>query len=190
MKKKNLKKIIWILIISIIIILYVLSYLSFIRINDIDAGAYWGHNFNNSIREQIQEKVTCIKLHLNSLFIRKGDTYKNITFLDKDSIQHEMDIKFNWDNSITIYNDTSEFNLYVDRVTFDEKIRFIDESNPYKPLCSVDSFFIGFNIYDKNNNYIVVYRQSEKMYYGKHRIGFEVQINGDSFYTGTRHFNY
>lgn len=183
-----------IIVVTTIVLIHLLSifflcYLPFVQMKDIDTIEQTGY-LDDSMDDNIWEFITRLQIYPHCWFIHKGDTYKDITFIDKDSTQYNMNIKFNWDNSITVQNDTSEFNLYVNSITFDERIYLIDKNNPYKIPYSADSFFIGFNIYDKNNNYIVVYKQSEKMYYGKHRIGFEVQINGDSFYTGTRHFNY
>lgn len=183
-----MKKIIacFIIVFIHLLAIFILCYMPFVQMNQIDT---W-EQIGSCKDDKILNCITLLKIYPHCWFIHMGDSYNDITFFDKDGTQYKMDIKFNWDNSITVYNDTSEFNLFVNRVEYVDGIWFLAPNDPYKPPCSSDLYFIGVNMFDKNNNYIVVYKQSEKMYYGKHRIGFEVQINGDSFYTGTRHFNY
>jgi len=166
--------------------IFILCYLPFVQMNQIDT---W-EQIGSCKDDKILNCITLLKIYPHCWFIHKGDSYNDITFFDKDGTQYKMDIKFNWDNSITVYNDTSEFNLFVNRVEYVDGIWFLDPNDPYKPPCSSDLYFIGVNMFDKNNNYIVVYKQSIKMPYVNKRHGLKININDKIFCTGTRYFNY
>lgn len=173
--------------ITILIVIGVLCYWPFVQMENIDAEAYWGNHFDDSMHDRIQVQLTRFQLYPNCWFIHKGDMYSEIPLLDKNGIQYKMNISFNWDNSITISKATTKYNLHVDRIEISPQLYpFSDDDYPFKLHETDDSLFAVIAMYDKKNNEIDVYRQKSSMPYGGKRIGFRVKVDGNVFVTGVK----
>ena len=183
-----MKKIIACFIIVFIHLLsiFILCYMPFVQMNQIDT---W-EQIGSCKDDKILNYKTRLQLYPHCWFIHKGDTYTGIPLIDAKKIKQNANIKFNWDNSITINNDTSRFELYVNKVEIVDKSFYVDVNNPYKLPRSKDSLFIKVKLSDINNNSLTVYRQSNKMYYGRKRIGFLLKIDSIYFATGVCVFDY
>ena len=175
-----------------LIVIGVLCYWPFVQMDNIDAEAYWGNHFDDSMDERIQVQLTRFKLYPNCWFIHKGDMYTDIPLLDKNDNQYKMDIRFNWDNSVTISKATTKYNLHVNRIEIAPQLfPFSDDDYPFKLHETDDSLFAVVAMYDEKNNEIDVYRQKNSMPYGGRRVGFRIKIDGEVYATGARErFNY
>lgn len=181
MKKKWLP---FVATISIAII--VLCYWPFVQIKDIDAEEFLRTHIDNSLDGKTRELLTRLELYKSCWFIHKGNLYSDIPFIDNDSIhKHKMDIKFNWDNSVTISENTSKYNLHVSRVLIAPLLfPFSDIDYPLKHHDNRDSLFVGIYMSDGKKNEIAIYRQKSSMPYGGRRVGFRIKINGKAYLTG------
>ena len=94
-----------------------------------------------------------------------------------------MDIKFNWDNSVTISQRTHQYNLYVDRIEIKTQM-FPYYEYVFEQHETEDSLFVGIYMYDKKKNEIAIYRQNSMMPYKGKRVAFRINIEGKVFETG------
>ena len=152
---------------------------------NIDTEAYWGNHFDDSMHDRIQVQMTRFQLYPNCWFIHKGDLYTDIPFYDKNNVQQKMNIKFNWNNSITISKGTSSFDIHVNRIDIKTKM-FPYQEYVFEKHETEDSLFVGIYMYDKKKNEIAVYRQKSMMPYGGKRVGFHIKVDGEVFETGTK----
>ena len=178
MKKTNFKKIV--LIIALSIILIVLGggcYWPFIQFKNINVAWSVGRS-NGSMHDKTLEFITRIQQYPSCWFIHKGDKYTNIPLLENDTIPvRKVDIRFNWDNSITITEGINRFDLHVNKVEiWPELFPFSDNDYPLKMHENDDSLFAGILMSDNNNSDIVIYRQKSAMPYKGKRVGFRINI--------------
>ena len=171
----------------LLIAICVLCFLPFVQMENIDAEAYWGNHFDDSMHDRIQVQLTRFQLYPNCWFIHKGDTYKDIPLHDENNIQQKMSIKFNWDNSVTISKGSHTYDLRVDSVVIKSKM-FPYDDYIFKQHETDDSLFVGIYMYDKKENEIAVYRQKSMMPYVGKRVGFSIIIDGKVFETGVKDF--
>lgn len=190
MMKSGLK--IRILIVIVLIVVCTVCYWPFVQMKTICVEVNLGSHLDGSMHDKILEYITRLQLYPYSWSIHKGDSYTEIPFLDKDGIQQKRDIKFNWDNSITISEGTCKYELYVDSVVIETQLYpFSDDNYPFKLHETDDSLFTVVAMYDKNNNEIDVYRQKKSMPYKGKRVGFRLKIDGKVLVTGAKErFNY
>lgn len=172
-----------------------LFYWSFVQIKDIDAEEYLGGYLDESWHDKALELKLCLELYPSCRFIHKGDVYSDIPLFYGNSAPRKMTIKFNWDNSITISERTSSYNLHVARVVIKPQLfpfkpksyPAVYDSDDYYPLKhheTDDSLFVGVFLYDKNNNGIGIYRQKSMMPFGGRRYGFVISLDGKECLTG------
>lgn len=170
-----------------LIVISVLCYWPFVQMDNIDAEAYWGNHFDDSMHDRIQVQLTRFQLYPNCWFIHKGDMFTDIPLLDKNGIQYKMNIKFNWDNSVTISKATTIYNLHVNRIEIRPQLYpFSDDDYPYKLHETEDSLFSVVAMYDEKKNEIDIYRQKKTMPYNGKRIGFRLKIDGKVLVTGAK----
>lgn len=186
MKTNGFKKIIVLgaSVISLIVIV-VLCYWPFVQMDNIDAEAYWGNHFDDSIHDRIQVQLTRFQLYPNCWFIHKGDTYTEIPLHDENNNQQKISIKFNWNHCVTIIKGSHTYDLRIDRVVVKSKM-FPYDDYIFKQHETDDSLFVGIYMYDKKKNEIAVYRQKSMMPYGGKRVGFRIKVDGKVFETGTK----
>ena len=103
-----------------------------------------------------------------------------------------MDIRFNWDNSVTISEGTNKFDLHVNRIWIEPMLYpFSDNDYPFKHHETYDSLFVGIFMIDNSKNEIDIYRQKSSMPYKGRRVGFRIVIDGKVYVTeGKERFNY
>ena len=155
----------------------------------------WGSRFDGSMYETILRFHTCVQLYPNCWFIHKGDVYSEIPLLYGNSAPDTVDIRFNWDNSITVSKDAYRYDLHVDSVVLKPELYpfkpklypDVYDSDDYYPLKyheTDDSLFAGVFFYDKYKNEITIYRQKSMIPYGGRRVGFFIRIDGKECLTG------
>ncbi|GEM_PF-2939463 len=185
MKKK------WLTIVATIsIAIIVLCYWPFVQLKEIDAEDYLRSHIDNSLDGKIRELLTRLELYKSCWFIHKGDIYSDIPFLflRNDTIHtQKMDIKFNWDNSVTINDGIKKIDLHVNRICIEPMLYpFSVHDYPLKLHETRDSLFVGIFMYDDKNNEIDVYRQKNTLPLGGRRVGFRFNIDGKVFVTGAK----
>ena len=196
MKRKYTRRIIWTTIFGIVLTTsFVLFYWPFVQMEDIDAENYFGSCLDDSWHDKGLELKLRLELYPSCWFIHKGDVYSDIPFHYGNSAPLTVDIRFNWDNSITVSKDAYRYDLHVDSVVLkSELFPFKPQSYPdvydpddYYPLKhheTDDSLFAGAFFYDKNKNEITIYRQKSMIPYGGRRVGFYIRIDGKEYLTG------
>jgi len=196
MKKKYLRMKIWAAVLCVVLTTsFVLFYWPFVRIKDICVDENWGSRFDGSMYETILRFHTCVQLYPNCWFIHKGYVYSEIPLLYGNSAPDTVDIRFNWDNSITVSKDAYRYDLHVDSVVLKPELYpfkpklypDVYDSDDYYPLKyheTDDSLFAGVFFYDKYKNEITIYRQKSMIPYGGRRVGFFIRIDGKECLTG------
>ena len=170
-----------------ILTLGIMCFISFVQLKDIDLFDHFGGYIGDSTDEKILKFKTRIELYPICWFIHKGDTYSDIPFLDLDSVPYRRSIKFNWDNSVTISEDSLKYDLYVKKVVIRPQLfPFSDDEYPYRLHETEDSLFLFFSMYDEKNNEIDIYRQNKSMPYKGKRVGFRIKIDGKVLVTGAK----
>ena len=195
--KKNYSRIkVWAAVLFVVLTTsFVLFYWPFVRIKDICVDENWGSRFDDSMYETILRFHTCVQLYPNCWFIHKGDVYSEIPLLYGNSAPDTVDIRFNWDNSITVSKDAYRYDLHVDSVVLKPELYpfkpklypDVYDSDDYYPLKyheTDDSLFAGAFFYDKYKNEITIYRQKSMIPYGGRRVGFFIRIDGKECLTG------
>ncbi len=194
MNKLKSKKIIWISVVTITFIaIILLCYIPFIQMKDMDVSRNVGFYFDNSFHDKLQEHLERLRIYPSCWFIHKGDIYSDIPFLYNDTIHtHKMDIKFNWDNSVTISEGDHKHDIHVNKVLIEPKLYpFSDNDYPFKHHETYDSLFVGIFMIDNSKNEIDIYRQKSSMPYKGRRVGFRIVIDGKVYVTeGKERFNY
>ena len=110
--------------------------------------------------------------------------------------KHTFNIKFNWDNSISISDNKKETILKIDSVDFQPTLAYGavfmgDRRFAFEPYAS-DEFFEGISFYDtqqKNDSIpysITLYRQQESLTNGPQRYAFELYLNNNHLSTGNK----
>ena len=196
MKKKFLRMKIWAAVLCVVLTTsFVLFYWPFVRIKDICVDENWGSRFDGSMYETILRFHTCVQLYPNCWFIHKGDVYSEIPLLYGNSAPDTVDIRFNWDNSITVSKDAYRYDLHVDSVVLKPELYpfkpklypDVYDSDDYYPLKyheTDDSLFAEVFFDDKYKNEITIYRQKSMIPYGGRRVGFFIRIDGKECLTG------
>lgn len=129
------------------------------------------------------------------LFLTKGSTYRNIPFhAEEDTTDVKFaDIRFNWDNTISLNFGDEKIEFEVDKVEITPETyrdttavetvgHFILTS--MDPPTSRDSLFNLIHFYDSSGNYFCIVRQTKAMVYGRQRVGFSFEMNGKYLKTG------
>lgn len=186
-KKNNIKILLMGGIAMTIIVLGIMCYLPFVQLKNIDVVENLGCHLDAFTHDKILGFKTRIQLYPYCWFIHKGDSYTDIPLLDLDSVSYRRSIKINWDNSITISDDSFKYVLHVRKVVISPQLfPFSDDDYPYKLHETEDSLFSVVAMYDEKNNEIDIYRQKESMPYKGKRVGFRLKINGKVLVTGTK----
>lgn len=189
MNKLKSKKIIWMAVVTIVLaVVFVFYYWPFVQKKDFVTGKYERSILDETYHDKTEDLFDFLEIYPLCWFIHKGDTYSDILFLYNDTIhKHKMDIRFNWDNSVTISEGTNKFDLHVNRIWIEPMLYpFSDNDYPFKHHETRDSLFVGVFMYDDKNNEIDVYRQKSTLPLGGRRVGFRISIDGKVFVTGAK----
>ena len=128
-----------------------------------------------------------------SLFLTKGTTYHNVPLHGAGSTDIKLaDIRFNWDNTISINTGDENIEFKVEKVDIIPETYYINSSvgvggfvlvEGTRPT-SKDSLFNAIWFSDSAGNSIGIERQTEALVYGRRRVGFSFDIDGKGFGTG------
>lgn len=134
--------------------------------------------------------------YCNILFLAKGTTFNNILCSGKDNTIYNVDIKFNWDNTISVHIDDKYYSIIVDSVCISPSLReafgvrqpipgsFISVDH----IASSDSAYMAVDFYDNKRNVINLFRQPESLPYEGQRYGFYLNLNNCVFKSGRNSF--
>lgn len=189
MKKFGLKKKKWMAVVTIALTaVFVFCYWPFVQMKDFVTEKYKRSILDETYHDNTEDFFDFIEIYPLCWFIHKGDTYSDIPFLYNDTIhKHKMDIKFNWDNSVTINDGINKFDLHVKRIWIEPMLYPLSVHDyPLKPHKTEDSLFVGIFMYDDKNNEIDILRQKRKKPLGGKRVGFRIIIDGKVFVTGAK----
>ena len=190
MKASRLKKILLLVASIFFIAVCLLCYLPFVQLRNIDLSEYFSGHFNIDTHDKIFGLKVRIQRYPDCWFIHKGDTYTDIPFHDEDSIQRNMNIKFNWDNTITISEGAYKYNINVDKVKITPGMYHPADTFSLIPETD-DSIFVGILFLDNKKNGIEVLRQKKTLPYRGRRIAFRIIENKKVYSTGKSSlFNY
>jgi len=190
MKASRLKKILLLVASIFFIAVCLLCYMPFVQLKDIDIEEYIGAHLNNSTDDKLFGLKTRIKLYQLSSFIHKGDTYTDIPFNDEERIQRIMNIRFNWNNTITISEGTYKYDINVDKIEIEPEMYHPADTFSLIPETD-DSIFVGILFLDNKKNGIEVLRQKKTLPYGGKRTAFRLIKDEKVYSTGKRSlFNY
>ena len=190
MKVSRLKKILLLVASIIFIAVCQLCYMPFVQLKDIDVEDYLGAHLNNSTYDQLYGLKSRIELYQISSFIHKGDAYTDIPFHDENGIQRIMNIKFNWNNTITVSKGSNKYDINVDKIEFEPEMYHPADEFSLIPETD-DSVFVGILFLDNKKNGIEVLRQKKTLPYGGRRIAFRIIENKKVYSTGKSSlFNY
>ena len=167
-----------------------LCYLPFVQLRDIDLSEYFSGHFDIDTHDKIFGLKVRIQRYPCCWFIHKRDTYTDIPFHGEDSIQRNMNIKFNWDNTITISEGAYKYNINVDKVKITPEM--YHPANEFSLIPETDdSIFVGILFLDNKKNGLEVLRQKKRLPYGGRRVAFRFVKDEKVYSTGTNSlFNY
>ena len=166
---------------------FVFCYWPFVQMKDFVMEKYNRSILDESYHDKAEDFVDYLEVYPSCWFIHKGDTYSDIPFIDGYLNKYKMDIKFNWDNSVTISEGTKKFDLHVNRIWIELMMYpFSVHDYPLKLHETEDSLFVGIFMYDDKNNEIDIYRQKSTLPLGGRRVGFRINIDGKIFVTGAK----
>ena len=121
-------------------------------------------------------------------------SFREIPCYSKDGSKHILDIKFNWDNSISISERDKTTTLHIDSIDFEESVSYstgYHVGNEYRfEIIPEDAFFESISFYDSKQEYdsipysITLYRQKRSLPNGPNRYGFKLYINKKRLISG------
>jgi len=141
-------------------------------------------------------------------YVHKGMSFREIPCYSGDGSKHILDIKFNWDNSISISERDKTTTLHIDSIDFEESLSYGIAhlvGNEYRfEIVPEDAFFESISFYDSKQicdsvSYMVcdskqrcdsvpymitLYRQKRSLPNGPRRYGFELYIDNQRLSTG------
>ena len=135
------------------------------------------------------------------IYVHKGMSFREIPCYSGDGSKHILDIKFNWDNSISISEKDHKTILHIDSVSYERKLsygigylvgnEYVFEDVPKETYFESISFYdckqicdsVPYSIYDSKQMcdsvpyMITLYRQKRSLPNGPKRYGFELYID-------------
>ena len=141
-------------------------------------------------------------------YVHKGMSFREIPCYSGDGSKHILDIKFNWDNSISISEKDHKTILHIDSVSYERTLsygigylvgnEYVFEDVPEEAYFESISFYdckqicdsVPYSIYDSELMYysvpymITLYRQKRSLPNGPKRYGFELYIDNQRLVTG------
>lgn len=132
--------------------------------------------------ESILQFEARIPLYTQTFFLTKGKTYHNIIFSD----HRQYNIKFGWDNSITLTSNDKQYRFEVDSLDIAKRTDAKTVKEMYSHI-KADSVYTYIGFYD-GDNYFVLFRQKNSMRFKGKREGFEMYVNGRCYKTGKSSF--
>jgi hypothetical protein len=127
-------------------------------------------------------------------YVHKGMSFTDIPCYSNDGSNHVVDIRFNWDNSISVTEKDNKTILHIDSISIEKTLSYgaaymIDGELRVEPVQD-DEFFESISFYDSKQVYdsipysVTLFRQERSLPNGPHRYGFELYINKKLLRTG------
>lgn len=144
-------------------------YLCFCRFNQIGIDTYTNAKTWNDTIVHIKDVIVH---YPKTMFLLRGIELENIIChkFQTEARNYDVNIKFNWDNTITYTVDNISSALVVDSINI-ATCRYVLYDTVTWKHGSEDSMFYSIRFYDKKNNMIEISRQKSSMPYGGKRNG-------------------
>lgn len=122
-------------------------------------------------------------------YVYKGVSFDDIPCYNNDGGTFTINIRFNWDNSITISENNKDITLNIDSIDFEPTLSYgvVPDFNDRDYFFENISFFDTQQMCDSIPSSIVLYRQTRSLRNGPHRYGFELFVNNHHLSTGNKH---
>ena len=130
------------------------------------------------------------------IYVHKGMSFREIPCYSDDGSKHILDIKFNWDNSISISEKDHKTILHIDSVHCERKLSYCigylvgDEFHcvdvPDEACYESISFYDSKQICDSVPYSITLLRQKRSLPNGPKRYGFRLYIDKKHLSTGNK----
>lgn len=129
-------------------------------------------------------------------YVHKGITFNDIPCYSNNGRKYVVDIKFNWDNTISISENAHKTTLHIDSIDYESSLSYgigylIDGEYVFEEVPE-DAYFESISFYDSNQVYesipysVTIFRQKRTLPNGPHRYGFELYINKKLLRTGNK----
>jgi len=129
-------------------------------------------------------------------YVHKGMSFREIPCYSDDGSKHILDIKFNWDNSISISEKDHKTILHIDSVHCERKLSYSFaylvgneyhlEDVPEDAFYESISFYDSKQICDSVPYSITLLRQKRSLPNGPKRYGFRLYIDKKHLSTGNK----
>ena len=128
------------------------------------------------------------------IYVHKGMSFREIPCCSSDGSKHIIDIKFNWDNSISISEEDHKIILHIDSVSYERRLSYsiaylVGNEYHFDPVPE-EAFYESISFYDCKQicdsvpYMITLYRQKRSLPNGPKRYGFELYIDNQRLSTG------
>ena len=152
------------------------------------------HVFRADITPEDKKGIFIDRLYAYNhyIYVHKGMSFREIPCYSDDGSKHILDIKFNWDNSISISEKDHKTILHIDSIHFERTLLYGLEHDSDKEYFFENISFIDTQqMCNSMPSSIVLYRQKRDLCNGPRRYGFELFINNQNLTTGNENvFNY
>ena len=127
-------------------------------------------------------------------YVHKGMSFREIPCYSDDGSKHILDIKFNWDNSISISEKDHKTILHIDSIhcerTLSYSFAYLVGNEYHLEDVPEDAFYESISFYDSKQicdsvpYSITLLRQKRSLPNGPKRYGFELYIDNQRLVTG------
>jgi hypothetical protein len=154
------------------------------------------HVFRADITPEDKKGIFIDRLYAYNhyIYVHKGMSFREIPCYSDDGSKHILDIKFNWDNSISISEKDHKTILHIDSVSYERELsygigylvgdEYIFEDVPDEAFFESISFHDSQQICDSVPYTITLLRQKRSLPNGPKRYGFELYIDNKRLITG------
>lgn len=173
---------IFLAIVIVVLSLSLWLYFNFCRFNQIGIDTNTNPKTWHDTIVHIQDVIAN---YPKTMFLYKGCKFDKLPCREYRNInnQHIVNIKFNWNNTITCSIDNQQFHIKVDSINIATCCYMLFDTITMKH-GSEDSMFYSISFYDKKKNCIEVSRQKGNLPYGGKRNGFYLDIENLHIGTG------
>lgn len=209
--RKKINILIKVLLLFAVFGIFILAYVPFCKLKDMYDDNWLPEYTNTEKEDQLIYRIIgnsvifCerLSLYCRCLFITKGKTFDNIRCSGENGKFHNLSLKFNWDNSITVTVDDTMYKIDVDSIVIHPEMYkgyvtegavkgyaswetngkvVVDSMYFYHP--SDEEYFVGIEFFDKKGNKVNIDKQQSSLPHGRQRYAFDFSINGTELWTG------
>jgi len=130
------------------------------------------------------------------IYVHKGMSFREIPCYSDDGSKHILDIKFNWDNSISISEKDHKIILHIDSVSYERRLSYsiaylVGNEYHFDPVPE-EAFYESISFYDCKQicdsvpYSITLLRQKRSLLNGPKRYGFRLYIDKKHLSTGNK----